>query len=193
MHSSIRRALGAAAIVAAVAAGCGDDDDTVAETATEAATEAPTEAATEAAAAPEAATGDVLEVAAARSDVTTFLAALEASGIMNDFHGEGPFTLFIPTDQAFADYVTASGMEQTEIFADPALLTMVLQNHVVAANDPAEVVMEMAGQAFTSAAGNELDVTVEGETVMINDATVLEYDLTASNGVIHIIDTVLVP
>jgi uncharacterized surface protein with fasciclin (FAS1) repeats len=53
--------------------------------------------------------------------------------------------------------------------------------------------MEMAGQAFTSAAGNELDVTVEGETVMINDATVLEYDLTASNGVIHIIDTVLVP
>jgi len=63
--------------------------------------------------------GDVLEVAAVEGDLTTFLAALEAAGIMADFHGDGPFTLFIPTDDAFSAYLAGAGMSQAEVFAGP--------------------------------------------------------------------------
>ena len=75
----------------------------------------------------------------------------------------------------------------------PAALTALLQNHIVNENESAEMVMGMAGQAFTSAAGNPLEVTVDGDTVMVGEATVERYDLTASNGVVHVIDAVLVP
>lgn len=63
--------------------------------------------------------GDVLEVAAAEGNLNTFLTALEAAGIMEDFHGEGPFTLFIPTDEAFSAYLDEAGMSQAEVFAEP--------------------------------------------------------------------------
>lgn len=137
--------------------------------------------------------GDVLEVAAAEGDLGTFLSALEAAGIMGNFHGEGPFTLFVPTDQAFLDYVGESGMTQEEIFAGQEMLTAILHNHIVEMEDDAEMVMGMAGQSFTTAGGQPLEVTVEGETVMIGAAEVLRYDLHASNGIIHVIDKVLIP
>lgn len=137
--------------------------------------------------------GDVLEVAAAEGDLNTFLSALEAAGIMEDFHGEGPFTLFIPTDQAFLEYAAESGMSQEEIFAGQEMLTAILNHHIVEMEDDAEMVMGMAGQSFTSAAGQPLEVSVEGETVLVGGAEVLRYDLHASNGIIHVIDMVLIP
>jgi transforming growth factor-beta-induced protein len=136
---------------------------------------------------------DVLAVAAAEGDLDTFLGALEAAGIMEDFHGEGPFTLFIPTDDAFSAYVDESGMTEEELLAGGEMLQSVLGYHVVTMLEDSEMVMGMDGQTFTTLNGAPLDVTVDGETVMVGDANIVRYDLSASNGVIHVIDTVLIP
>jgi len=136
---------------------------------------------------------DVLAVAEAEGDLGTFLVALEAAGIMDDFHGEGPFTLFAPSDQAFAAYLDGAGMSQEEAFAGAEMLQSILGYHVVTMMEDSEMVMGMDGQTFTTLNGAPLEVTVDGETVMVGDATVLRYDIEASNGVIHVIDTVLTP
>jgi uncharacterized surface protein with fasciclin (FAS1) repeats len=137
--------------------------------------------------------GDVLEVAAAEGDLGTFLAALDESGMMEDFHGAGPFTLFIPTDAAFDEYLDDAGMTEDDLMAGQQMLQTVLSNHVVETMEDADMVMGMAGESFTTAAGLPLEVTVEDDTVMVGDATVLRYDLQASNGVVHVIDAVLIP
>ncbi len=185
-RSPIRRAVAGLALVTLVAAGCGggDDDDATAGNET---------TATTADQSADAATGDVLEVAAAEGDLGTFLEATEAAGIMDGLHGTGPFTVFAPTDEAFQTYLTASGMSQAEVFADPATLQRLVEHHIVEMNEDAEMVMGMDGQSFTTEDGTMLDVTVDGETVMVGGATVERYDLQASNGVIHVIDAVLVP
>jgi uncharacterized surface protein with fasciclin (FAS1) repeats len=136
---------------------------------------------------------DVLAVAEAEGDLGIFLAATEAAGIMEDFHGEGPFTLFIPTDEAFAAYLDSAGMSQEEAFAGAEMLQSVLGYHVVTMMEDSEMVMGMDGQTFTTLNGAPLEVTVDGETVMVGDATLLRYDIEASNGVIHVIDAVLTP
>jgi uncharacterized surface protein with fasciclin (FAS1) repeats len=118
---------------------------------------------------------------------------LESAGIMDGLHGTGPFTVFIPTDEAFSAYLDEAGMSQAELFADATLLRRVVEHHIVNMNEDADMVMSMAGQSFPTAAGTELDVTVDGDIVMVGDATVLRYDITASNGVIHVIDGVLIP
>lgn len=186
LRSLTRRSLAGLMSVALVAAGCGDDDDRADATDT-------TDAASDTTAADAAAAGDVLEVAAGEGDLNTFLAALEPAGIMDGLHGTGPFTVFIPTDEAFSAYLDEAGMSQAELFADPVLLRRVVEHHIVNMNEDADMVMSMAGQSFTTAAGTELDVSVDGDIVMVGDATVLRYDIQASNGVIHVIDDVLVP
>jgi transforming growth factor-beta-induced protein len=136
---------------------------------------------------------DVLAVAASEGDLGIFLAATEAAGIMEDFHGEGPFTLFVPTDEAFAAYLDAAGMSQEEAFAGAEKLQSILGYHVVRMMEDSEMVMGMDGDTFTTLNGAPLEVSVDGETVMVGDATILRYDLGASNGVVHVIDTVLIP
>lgn len=136
---------------------------------------------------------DVLVVAEAEGDLGTFLAALDAAGIMGDFHGEGPFTLFAPTDEAFAAYLDSAGMSQEEAFAGAEMLQSILGYHVVTMMEDSEMVMGMDGQTFTTLNGAPLEVTVDGDNVMVGDATVLRYDIEASNGVIHVIDSVLSP
>ena len=180
-----RRMLAAPMLVALVAAGCGDDDD---DTATTDTTEQPAaeDGSGEGA-------GDVLAVAAAESDLGTYLEATEAAGIMDGLHGTGPFTVFIPTDDAFDAYLEDAGMTQAEVFGDAAMLRRLIEHHIVEMTEDAEMVMAMDGQSFTTAADTMLDVTVDGDTVMVGDATVERYDMQASNGVIHVIDTVLIP
>ena len=112
---------------------------------------------------------------------------------MEDFHGDGPFTLFIPTDEAFAAYLAKAGMSQAEVFAGGEMLQAILNHHIVNMMEDAEMVMGMAGQSFTTAGGQALEVIVEGETVMVGAATVERYDIHASNGIIHVIDMVLIP
>ena len=136
---------------------------------------------------------DVLAVAEAEGDLGTFLAALDEAGVMENFHGEGPFTLFIPTDEAFAAYLDQNDMSQEEAFAGVEMLQSILGYHVVTMAEDSEMVMGMDGQTFTTLNGAPLEVSVDGDTVMVGEATILRYDIVASNGVVHVIDTVLAP
>ncbi len=181
----LRGVAGLAVPLVLVAAGCGSDNGGTA------ATPETTVPSTSTDAEP---AGDVLDVAAGEGDLNTFLGALESAAIMDGLHGTGPFTVFIPTDDAFEAYLGEAGMSQTELFADPVMLRRLLEHHIVEADDPSEMVMAMDGQSFTTAAGTPLAVAVaDDDTVMVGDATVLRYDITASNGVIHVIDDVLIP
>ena len=105
---------------------------------------------------------DVLAVAEAEGDLGTFLAALDAAGIMEDFHGEGPFTLFVPTDQAFAAYLEHNEMTQEEAFAGAEMLQSILGYHIVATSEDSEMVMGMDGQTLTTLNGAPLEVSVDG-------------------------------
>ena len=177
----------AVALAGILGAACGDDS-------TSATTQPPTQSAApdttpDTAAEP----GDILAVAAAEGDLGTFLSALEAAGIMDGLHGAGPFTVFIPTDEAFSAYLAQSGMDQAALFADPVALTALLNHHVVEMTESSDMVMQMAGQSFTASDGETLDVVVDGDVVTVGGAKVLRYDILASNGVIHVIDSVLAP
>ncbi len=128
-----------------------------------------------------------------RDDLTVLDDAIHAAGLQDALHDDGPFTVFAPTDEAFAAYLGEMDMTADDVLADTDALTTLLQAHVVEGSDDAAMVMDMDGQAFTTLAGSELTITVDGDTVMVGDATVVEYDITADNGVIHVIDTVLTP
>jgi uncharacterized surface protein with fasciclin (FAS1) repeats len=136
---------------------------------------------------------DVLAIAAAEGDLGTFLDAVESAGMMEDLHGEGPFTVFAPTDDAFAAYLESSGMTEEEALAGGEMLQSVVGYHLVSMMEDSSMVMGMDGESLTTVNGAPLEITVDGETVMVGDATVLRYDIDASNGVIHVIDSVLTP
>jgi pentapeptide MXKDX repeat protein len=136
---------------------------------------------------------DLVSRITARDDLTVLDQAIHAAGLQDTLHDDGPFTIFAPTDAAFEVYLGQMGMNADEVLADTDALTALLQAHVVAGSDDSAMVMGMDGQSFTTLAGTELTVTVDGETVMVGDATVVEYDVAADNGVIHVIDTVLAP
>lgn len=138
-------------------------------------------------------TDDVLMTAMQRDDLTTFVAAVEAAGLGGTLRGSGPYTIFAPSNDAFLDYLGEMGMTADEALADGAALRALLEHHVVEGDDDAEMVMGMAGQSFTTLAGGELQVTVDGDIVMVGDATILRYDLHATNGIVHVVDRVLVP
>ena len=140
-----------------------------------------------------AADGDVVAVAASRDDLTTLVAAVEAAGLADTLMGDGPFTIFAPNDEAFEDYLGEMGMTAEDALADPDGLSTLLLGHVVSAADDSDMVVGMVGNPFVTLAGTELPVTVDGDTVMVGDATIVEADIFATNGVIHVIDTVLAP
>ncbi len=136
---------------------------------------------------------DVLAVAEAEGDLGTFLTAIDSAGMMEDLHGEGPFTVFAPTDDAFDKYLESSGMTQEEALAGGEMLQSIIGYHLVSMMEDSAMVMTMDGDSLTTVGGAPLEVTVDGEMVMVGGATVLRYDIEASNGVIHVIDTVLTP
>jgi len=184
------------AVLAIVAAACGDSgsDTTVADTAAPA-TEAPaTEApATEAPATTEAMDDmadlpDIVDTAVAAGDFTTLAAALTAADLVDTLKGEGPFTVFAPTDAAFA--ALPEGTVEA-LLEDIPTLTDILLYHVVAGEVKAETVVTL--DSATTAQGSDVTITVDGDSVMVNDANVVVTDIETSNGVIHVIDAVLLP
>ena len=140
-----------------------------------------------------AAEGDLLVIASARDDLTILVAAVEAAGLTGALSGEGPFTIFAPNDEAFMDYLGEMGMTAEDALADTEFLSTLLQGHVVEAGDDSAMVAGMVDNPFVSLAGTELPVTVDGDTITIGGATIVEADIFATNGVIHVIDTVLAP
>ena len=163
------------AAVPLVAVACGDDDE-----------EEPTPTPTEAAA--ETPTADIVDTAVAAGSFTTLATALEAADLIDTLKGPGPFTVFAPTDEAFAK-LPAGTVEG--LLEDPEALRAILLYHVVQGEVPAADVVNLT--EATTVNGATVDIMVEGSTVKVNDATVTTADVFASNGVIHIIDTVLIP
>lgn len=133
------------------------------------------------------ATGDAPEF-------TVLLAAVEAAGLTETLAGEGPFTVFAPTDAAFVAALEALGVTAEELLADTELLTAVLTYHVVPGYVTAADVVGMGSGPVTTVNGADIEVTVgEDGSVMVNNANVVAVDVLASNGVIHVIDAVLLP
>jgi uncharacterized surface protein with fasciclin (FAS1) repeats len=165
-----------------------------AEEAAPEATEAPAEeemAEEEAEAPAEEEAANIVETAMAAEGFTTLVTAIEAAGLVDTLSGEGPFTVFAPTDDAFAALPEGT---LDSLLEDPeGQLTDILLYHVVPGEVMAADVVELAGQEVETVGGGMLTITVEGETVMVNDATVVTTDIQASNGVIHVIDSVLIP
>jgi uncharacterized surface protein with fasciclin (FAS1) repeats len=131
---------------------------------------------------------DIVAIAAGDERFSTLVTALTEAGLVETLQGEGPFTVFAPTDDAFAALPegTVEGLLQ-----DIPALTDVLLYHVVAGNVMAADVVNL--DTADTVQGTAVDITVEDGKVMVNDAEVIITDIQATNGVIHVIDAVLVP
>jgi uncharacterized surface protein with fasciclin (FAS1) repeats len=163
------------------------------EEATPEATEEPAAeaAAAEATPAPaeEAPAADIVDTAVAAGSFNTLVAAVQAAGLVDALKGEGPFTVFAPSDEAFAK-LPAGTIDA--LLADPSGdLTQILLYHVVPSQVLAADVRD--GMESGSLAGEVLRFSVQDGGVMVNDANVVATDVLASNGVIHVIDSVLLP
>ena len=168
----------ALALVASISfAACGSDD--------EAATE---ETVTEETVAEAAAAGDIVAVASSTEGFSTLVAALSAAGLVETLQGAGPFTVFAPSDDAFAA-LPAGLLEKLLLPENVAVLTSILTYHVVSGTVMSADIM--AGDVPTVEGSTVALDTVYGVTV--NGATVTTADVAASNGVIHVIDAVMVP
>lgn len=132
-------------------------------------------------------TMDIVDTAVAAGNFTTLAAALTAAGLVETLKGEGPFTVFAPTDEAFAA-LPAGTVEA--LLADPEALAKILTYHVISGH----VLSTDLSNGMTAATVNGADVTIMTEGgVMVNDANVTAADIMASNGVIHVIDKVIMP
>ncbi len=130
---------------------------------------------------------DIVDTAVSAGSFTTLVAAVEAAGLVDTLKGEGPFTVFAPTDEAFAALPegTVEGL-----LADPEALAKVLTYHVVAGKVMSgDLTNEMMAPTVN---GADITIMTEGG-VMVNDANVVTADIEASNGVIHVIDAVILP
>jgi uncharacterized surface protein with fasciclin (FAS1) repeats len=142
------------------------------------------------AAADEPAKKDVVDTAVAAGNFKTLAAALKAAGLIDTLKGAGPFTVFAPTDEAFAKLPagTVEGLLKPE---NKEKLVAILTYHVVSAKAVAKDVAGMSTAKTVN--GKELKLKVVDGKVMVNDATVIKADIATSNGVIHVIDAVLLP
>ncbi len=131
---------------------------------------------------------DIVATAVAAGSFTTLATALQAAGLVATLQGPGPFTVFAPTDAAFAK-LPAGTLEA--LLKDKAKLAAILTYHVVAGKVEAKDVVKLT--SATTVNGAAVTIKVVNGKVMINNATVTSADVQASNGVIHVIDTVILP
>jgi uncharacterized surface protein with fasciclin (FAS1) repeats len=131
---------------------------------------------------------NIVEVASGNEDFSTLVTAIKAAGLVETLSGEGQFTVFAPTNAAFAK-LPADTLDQ--LLANPTELSKVLTYHVVPGKVTADQVVGLT--EATTAQGQKVSIKVENGVVMINNSKVTSTDIAASNGVIHVIDTVLLP
>ncbi len=133
---------------------------------------------------------NIVEVAVGNENFTTLVAAVTAAGLAETLSGTGPFTVFAPVNTAFAK-LPAGTVEELVKPESKKALTGILTYHVVSGKVHAKDLTD--GQKVKTVNGQELTVKMHGGDVMINGAKVVIADVEASNGVIHAIDTVLIP
>jgi len=134
--------------------------------------------------------GDIVDTAAANEDFSTLVAAVQAAGLVDALKGEGPFTVFAPVNAAFEPLAADGTLDA--LLADPSGdLTQILLYHVV----PGKVMSSdlSDGLQADTLEGSPLTFTVSDSGAMVNDANIVAADIEVSNGVIHVIDKVLVP
>ena len=134
---------------------------------------------------------DIVDTAVAAGSFNTLVAAVQAAGLVDVLKGDGPFTVFAPTDEAFA--ALPEGTVETLLMPENIdQLTAILTYHVVAGEVMAADIVGTDFAAFT-VNGEAISVNGLHSSVMVNDATVVAADVDATNGVIHVIDSVLLP
>jgi len=135
-------------------------------------------------------TKDIVDTAVAAGSFTTLAKALTAADLVATLKGPGPFTVFAPTDEAFAK-LPAGTLENLLKPENKAMLRRVLTYHVVPGKVMAADVVKLSSAKAVS--GDMLSIKASGGTVMVNSSRVVSTDIAASNGVIHVVDTVLLP
>ena len=133
--------------------------------------------------------GDIVAVASGAGKFKTLVAAIKAAGLVETLQGKGPFTVFAPTDEAFAK-LPAGTVEDLLKPENKEKLVAILTYHVIAAKVMAADVKTMMAKTVN---GKELSIKVDDGKVTVNDAKVIKTDIMASNGVIHVVDTVILP
>ncbi len=133
---------------------------------------------------------DIVDVAVDAGSFNTLAAALKAADLVDTLKSEGPFTVFAPTDEAFAKLPKGT-VEKLLLPENKAKLQAVLTYHVVAGNVSASQVITMKRAKTVN--GAWLPIATRGTAVMVGGANVIKTDIPASNGVIHVIDTVMLP
>ena len=141
-------------------------------------------------AAVQAADKDIVDTAVSAGQFKTLAAALGAAGLVDTLKGAGPFTVFAPTDDAFAK-LPAGTVENLLKPENKDQLTAILTYHVVPGSVMASDVVKLKSAKTVN--GKSVDVAVDGSSVKIDEANVTKTDIAASNGVIHVIDTVMIP
>jgi uncharacterized surface protein with fasciclin (FAS1) repeats len=131
---------------------------------------------------------DIVDTAVAAGNFTTLVAAVKAAGLVDTLKSAGPFTVFAPTDEAFAKLPAGT---VDALLKDPAKLKDILLYHVVSGKVMAESVVKM--KSATTVQGGMVNVQVVGGKVMLDNAQVVKTDIATDNGVIHVIDTVILP
>jgi len=135
-------------------------------------------------------TNDIVDTAVAAGSFTTLAAALGAADLVGALKGEGPFTVFAPTDEAFAKLPKGT----VEMLLKPenkAKLVDILTYHVIAAKVPAATALTLDKAEALN--GKSIALTLRGGNLFLNDSKVIKTDIMTSNGIIHVIDTVLIP
>jgi uncharacterized surface protein with fasciclin (FAS1) repeats len=164
-------------------AACGSDDDDSDSGAT-------TTESTDSSSSSDAASQNIVELAASNEDLSTLVDAVTAADLVETLEGDGPFTVFAPTNEAF-DALPPDELQRLLKPANQDELANILTYHVVDGDVMAADLSD--GQMVETLQGEKLKVTINGDKVKINDATVVQADVEASNGVVHVIDAVLIP
>jgi len=133
---------------------------------------------------------DIVDTAVAAGNFKTLAAALQAAGLVDTLKGPGPFTVFAPTDEAFAK-LPAGTVEDLLKPENKQKLISILTYHVVAGKVMAKNVVKLHEAKTVN--GQEVKIMVQGDKVMVDNANVIKTDIQCTNGVIHVIDTVLLP
>ncbi|REL32593.1 fasciclin domain-containing protein [Thalassotalea euphylliae] len=133
---------------------------------------------------------DIVDVAASNQSFTTLVAAVKAAGLVDTLKGKGPYTVFAPTNEAFAK-LPAGTVESLLKPENKDKLIAILTYHVVPSKFYAKQVVNI--DAAKTVQGSSIDITAMNGKVMVDNAKVIKTDIKASNGVIHVIDNVIIP
>ena len=135
---------------------------------------------------------DIVDTAVSAGSFKTLVAAVKAAGLVDVLKGDGPFTVFAPTDEAFAKLPegTVESLLKPE---NKDKLVAVLTYHVVPGAVKADKVVTLDGKKVKTVQGSEVAISVKGGSVYVDKAKVVKTDIVTSNGVIHVIDAVILP